>query len=140
MGFVSALTCSPNPLISFDCLWFYAAMHSLNLNSKYPSLFLGSNHWIAPLISASFFLLLPCLMYICHHNKYTQNILYNGWNAVISAMVISRWDYLPCCKLICKGFYFVCWQAKFVYADPPPPVDVIKPLLVFLPSNTLHWR
>ncbi|CAB4040438.1 solute carrier family 41 member 1-like [Paramuricea clavata] len=50
---------------------------------------LGSNHWIAPLIIASFFLILPCFIYICHHNIYTQNILYNGWNPVISAMVIS---------------------------------------------------
>lgn len=50
---------------------------------------LGSNHWIAPLIIASFFLILPSFIYFCHHNIYTQNILYNGWNPVISAMVIS---------------------------------------------------
>ena len=50
----------------------------------------GSNHWIAPLICAGFFLLLPFFIYVCHHNKYTQNILYNGWNPVICAMVISR--------------------------------------------------
>lgn len=50
---------------------------------------LGTNHWIAPLMSASFFFILPVFIYICHHNIYTKHILYNGWNPVISAMVIS---------------------------------------------------
>lgn len=66
------------------------AIHNIHGFAIIRTLFLGSNHWIAPLISGGFYLLLPCFIYICHHNKYTQNILYNGWNPVISAMVISR--------------------------------------------------
>ncbi|XP_031550901.1 solute carrier family 41 member 1-like [Actinia tenebrosa] len=47
------------------------------------------HHWIAPVICAAFFIILPIWFYICHKNHFTHGVLYSGWNPVLSAMVIS---------------------------------------------------
>lgn len=49
----------------------------------------GTHHWIAPIISLGFFLVLPFWVYITHTNHFTHDVLYSGWTPVLSAMVIS---------------------------------------------------
>lgn len=49
----------------------------------------GTHHWIAPVISLGFFLVLPLWFYITHTNNFTHDVLYTGWTPVLSAMVIS---------------------------------------------------
>lgn len=49
----------------------------------------GTHHWIAPVISLGFFLILPLWVYITHTNTFTHDVLYTGWTPVLSAMVIS---------------------------------------------------
>ncbi|XP_020600553.1 solute carrier family 41 member 1-like isoform X2 [Orbicella faveolata] len=49
----------------------------------------GTHHWIAPVISLCFFLVLPLWVYITHNNTFTHDVLYTGWTPVLSAMVIS---------------------------------------------------
>ncbi|KAJ7369469.1 hypothetical protein OS493_038769 [Desmophyllum pertusum] len=49
----------------------------------------GTHHWIAPVISLCFFLILPMWVYITHTNTFTHDVLYTGWTPVLSAMVIS---------------------------------------------------
>ena len=51
----------------------------------------GTHHWIAPVISLCFFLVLPLWVYITHNNAFTHDVLYTGWTPVLSAMVISRY-------------------------------------------------
>lgn len=49
----------------------------------------GTHHWIAPVISLCFFVILPLWVYITHINHFTHDVLYTGWTPVISAMIIS---------------------------------------------------
>lgn len=49
----------------------------------------GTHHWIAPVISLGFFVVLPLWFYITHTNHFTHDVLYTGWTPVLSAMVIS---------------------------------------------------
>ncbi|XP_020600481.1 solute carrier family 41 member 1-like isoform X2 [Orbicella faveolata] len=49
----------------------------------------GTHHWITPVISLCFFLVLPLWVYITHNNTFTHDVLYTGWTPVLSAMVIS---------------------------------------------------
>lgn len=50
----------------------------------------GTHHWIAPVISLGFFIILPLWVYITHNNAFTHSVLYTGWSPVLSAMIISR--------------------------------------------------
>ena len=63
------------------CLLFYADSEA------------GTHHWIAPVISLCFFLVLPLWVYITHNNTFTHDVLYTGWTPVLSAMVISRYKH-----------------------------------------------
>lgn len=49
----------------------------------------GTHHWIAPVISLGFFIILPLWVYITHNNAFTHSVLYTGWSPVLSAMIIS---------------------------------------------------
>lgn len=46
--------------------------------------------WLSAVIMAVFLSLIPLWCYIAKNNKYTNQVLYNGWKPVICAMAISR--------------------------------------------------
>ncbi|CAG2104877.1 unnamed protein product, partial [Medioppia subpectinata] len=48
-----------------------------------------TNPWLSCMVCVVFLLLVPVWCYIAKNNKYTREVLYNGWTPVISAMAIS---------------------------------------------------
>ncbi|XP_052285673.1 solute carrier family 41 member 1-like [Dreissena polymorpha] len=50
---------------------------------------IGTQQWLSPLLIVIFILLIPLWIYFSLHNKYTHDVVYNGWSPVLSAMVIS---------------------------------------------------
>ncbi|XP_071484764.1 solute carrier family 41 member 1-like [Diadema antillarum] len=50
---------------------------------------IGKQHWLAPTIIVSLFLLVPIWAFLARRNDYTREVLHNGWSPVIAAMMIS---------------------------------------------------
>ncbi|CAG2159283.1 unnamed protein product [Oppiella nova] len=48
-----------------------------------------TNPWLCCLVLVIFLMLTPVWCFIAKNNKYTKEVLYNGWTPVISAMAIS---------------------------------------------------
>ena len=84
----------------------------------------GKQHWLAPTIIVSFFVLVPVWAFISSRNAYTKEVLYNGWSPVLAAMMISRWDINPF-RTKTPNYLFTRgnrplivssnWQQKFLY-------------------------
>ena len=56
----------------------------------YNILYDPSTYWIGPAIIAVFCILTPLFLYLSYKNKYTKEVVIEGWEPVIAAMGISR--------------------------------------------------
>ena len=77
----------------------------------YNILYDPSTYWIGPAIIAVFCVLTPLFLYLSYKNKYTKEVVIEGWEPVIAAMGISRFveekyfDSLVC-KVLFQIIYF----------------------------------
>jgi len=59
------------------------------VESMYNILYDPSTYWIGPAIIAVFCVLTPLFLYLSYKNKYTKEVVIEGWEPVIAAMGIS---------------------------------------------------
>ena len=62
--------------------------------NMYWILYNPSTHWIGWAVIIFFLLITPVLLWLAHKNPFTRDVVLNGWEPVIAAMTISRYEIL----------------------------------------------